>query len=304
MNQPVSELGTLHVSWSRLKRWEACHLSEALTRQGKQAEVRDGRVFLPGTLADRAMRKFLEQDDGHQPGQMAAFVDELWDEHAVNSTEYKIKWRGDPRVDQEKVRSFAKMVVTKLEPFLFEKVLPHEWQPELRFRTPLRIPDLYGVKHEVILTGGIDIAVVELPDREWAWLYDLKATENEGYIRSTMGQLIFYGLAWSFMRDHPPEKIGAAYLAPALPVAYHPLEVTMDDRREMLSRIVRYCQAQWSAREPRAIDKEGHPVSGDDCYRCDVRHACPLRSGSVLVDTKGRNRVSIADTVRARQART
>jgi hypothetical protein len=299
----------LRVSWSALKRWEGCHLRNQLTHEGNRAEVRDGRVFLPGTLADRAMRKFLEMQTGHQQGQMAEFVDQIWDEHAVNSTEYKIKWRGDPRVDQAKVRNFAKLVVNNLEPFLFEKVLPHEYWPELRFSVSIRLPDLDGLKHEVTLVGGIDIAVLELPGRDRAMLYDLKATENEAYIRSIMGQLIFYGIAWSILREQPHEQIGAAYLAPAMPIAYHPLEVTIDDRRDMLARIVRYCQAQWSSprseRRSGAVDKEGEPVDPDkECWSCDVLHACPVRRGKVVTDDKGRHRASIYQSVLARQGRT
>jgi hypothetical protein len=295
----------LRVSWSALKRWEGCHLRDQLHRQGKRAEVIDGRVFLPGTLADRAMRKFLEQDDGHRIGQMAQFVDDLWDEHAVHSNEYKIKWRGDPRVDQAKVRAFAKLVVTNLEPFLFARVLPHEWQPELRFAVPVRLPDLQGDRREVLLIGGMDIAVLELPNRTQAWLYDLKATENESYIRLTLGQLIFYSVCWSIMRDHPHELIGAAYLAPACKVQYHPLLVSTDDRRQMLARIVRYCQYRWNETGVApAVDASKSAVTEEECWRCEVKHACPHRTGQPVTDANGRHRVSFTDAVRARQART
>jgi hypothetical protein len=289
----------LRVSWSGLKRWEGCHARDALNRAGKRAEVVDGRVFLPGTLADRAMRKFLEQDEGHAHGQMNEFVDLLWDEHAVHSDEYKIRWRGDPRVDQEKVRSFAKRAVDNIEPFLFERVLPHLYQPELRFEVPVMLPDLANTRRLVLLIGGMDIAVLELPKQEQAWLYDLKTTENEGYIRSSMGQLIFYSLAWAIMREHPHEKIGCAYLAPCCAVQYFPLLVTTDDRRQMLARVVRYCQARWNENGlPLAVGADG-PVPEEDCWRCEVRHACP-KFGDPQTDPQGRHRVNFTQAARMR----
>lgn len=278
-------------------------MQDSLKRQGKRAEVTDGRVFLPGTLADRAMRKFLEQYEGHVSGQMAQFVDDLWDEYAVNSTEYKIKWRGDPRVDQQKVREIAKRCVTNLEPFLFQKVLMHEWQPEMAFSQEIRLPDLEGRMREVILVGRMDIAVLELPDREWAWLYDLKLTENAAYIKSSLGQLIFYSLAWSIMRGHPADKIGAAFLAPVCETQYWPLEIEADDRRQMLSRILRYCQSRWSTEPVVAVDCDGAPTSSSTCYNCDVKHACPNRSGTVTTNAKGQHRVDLMEQVRQRVPR-
>ena len=291
----------LRVSWSALKRWEGCHTRDALHRAGKRGEVVDGRVFLPGTLADRAVRKFLDQDEGHRPGQMNRFVDLLWDEHAVHSTEYKIRWRGDPRVDQEKVRAFAKRAVDSVEPFLFERVLPHLYQPEMRFEVPMLLPDLANAKRPVLLVGGMDIAVLELPGQEQAWLYDLKVTENEGYIRASMGQLIFYSLAWAIMREHPHERIGTAYLAPCCTTQYFPLLVTDQERRAMLARVMRYCQARWNESDalPPAVDAAGEPVSIEECFRCDVKHAC-TRFGDPQTDAKGRHRVNFTTTARAR----
>lgn len=284
----VDETGqkVLSVSWSGLKEFETCAQLSWRKRQPDYRRVKvDGRVFLPGTLADRAMRAFLEQPEGsHAKGQMAEHIDRLWDEYAENSTEYKIKWRGDPVADRAKVRDFSKLAVTKLEPFLFERVLPHEFQPEMRFRVPLRIPDLNGNARTIHLIGGIDIAVRHLPKRELTWLYDLKTTENDNYVTGILPQLIFYKIMWHIRMGTPFEQIRMAYLVPAAKTQFRPVEDSAEDRSYLMSRVVKFAHGVWS--------EEKTPVEDDGpCWNCPVRHVCDKWNRPIHVDSRGKLRM-------------
>jgi CRISPR/Cas system-associated exonuclease Cas4 (RecB family) len=267
----------LYISWSRLKEWETCQHHTWQKMQGTPRAKMDGRIFLHGTLADRAMRRWLELPDGtQQKGQMAQFVDELWDEHTGPEAEYEIKWRGNKKDDQAKVRELAKRVVNKVEQFLIERVLPHEYQPEMRFSVPLRIPDLNGEKRTIFLRGGIDIAVrhadaaaMQLePRMRQVWLYDLKATESDDYINTLLPQLIFYQLMWAAMQGTPFDRIGMAYLVPAAKRQYRELHVTEDDRRYLMTRVIKCAHGMWRG------DKDPVKENGP-CWNCDVKHACP-----------------------------
>lgn len=285
----------LYVSWSRLYSWETCHQQgwrHAKLRQG--ATVKDGRNFLHGTLADRAMRQWLEQEAPHLPGQMSSYVDEAWNEHTGPDAEYRIKWRGDPIEDQEKVRNLAKKVVTNLEQFLLARVLPYDFEPEMRFKVPLKIPGLDGRPRTIVLNGGIDIAVRD-PKTGKVWLYDLKATENESYVRGgIMAQLIFYSTAWAIMFGAPGE-MECAYLTPACKAQYHSLMIDSQDRKILMSRIVEYAHGIWSdANEP--------VESNTPCWNCDVKHLCDKFFTGTEVAEDGKKRASIAGAAKARKA--
>jgi hypothetical protein len=286
----------LYVSWSRLYSWETCHQQgwrKAKLKQG--ATVKDGRNFLHGTLADRAMRRWLEQQPPHLPGQMATYVDEAWDEHTGKDAEYKIKWRGDPIEDQAKIRELAKRVCTNMEGFLLKRVLPYDFEPELRFKVPIKIPDIDGVQRTIVLNGGIDIAVRN-PANGQVWLYDLKATENERYVHGgIMAQLIFYSVAWTIMMSTPPGEMECAYLTPACKAQYHPLMIDSQDRKILMSRIVAYAQGIWQ--------DDNKPVeSNTPCWNCDVKHLCEKFFTSTAIQVDGKKRASISGAAKARKA--
>lgn len=279
----------LKVSWSRLLDWEKCHRKAFAKATYVPRDRVDGRIFLSGTLADRATRKFLDQDDGHAKGQLAAFVDELWDEHALNSDEYEIKWKGNKAADQAKARALAKKVVNNLEPFLFEAVLPFEYQAEYRFEAYLKIPDHHNEPRTIALRGGMDIAVRRSPTD--VRLYDLKATENEQYVKGdTMSQLIFYPMAWMLHQPQTLDQIHCAFLTPACQTQYHSLEDLLgrpmhgDDIRFLMTRIVKYAHGIWSKEQDTTKDAGA-------CWNCDMKSTCPkwhvpvvMRNGKVYAD--------------------
>lgn len=261
---------------------------------GKGDTVKDGRRFIHGTLADRAMRKWLEQKDEQQPGQMASYVDELWDKLVTHSDEYKITWKGDVKKDQESVRQLAKKVVNNVEPFLFKKVLPFDYHPEFRFKIPVRIPDQFGRARTIILNGGMDI-LVRLDEEHYA-IYDLKATTNEQYVRNgIMPQLIFYSIAATYLFGVQSDNITAAFLTPANKTKIHPLTLHAKDRKFLMSQIVSCAHSLWSDDPPTFTDDK------NICYFCDCKRLCPLWAGQFDDDRNdGSHRISIVDTAKAR----
>src|SRR4051812_23644526 len=151
----MSEHELLSVSWSRLKAWENCHQQVFRRLEGKSSRAVDGRIFLPGTVADRAMRAYLELDDP-RPGHILDPVDEILEKHAFNDDQYIIKWRGNPAEDMAKVKAVVVNVLTNLEPILWREIIPHGYQAEVRFNTMIGIPYLDGRIVGVELRGGID----------------------------------------------------------------------------------------------------------------------------------------------------
>jgi hypothetical protein len=275
-----------------LKTYETCHHRSLKQQQGFGAAVRDGRVFLAGTLADRSMRRWLEEDEP-QPGGMVKYLDELFEEHTGRDAEYAIKWKGNPNQDRAKVRAQVVACLTKLEPLLYKHVVPFDYQPELRFRTPIAIPYLDGKPTRIDLVGGIDIAVRDhAGDFE---LLDLKNTANDSYANTMIGQLIFYSLAWHSWWGDKAQPKRAAFLTPLCREQYVPLEITREDKRVMLSRIIRYCEGVWRKEwEPREDNEE--------CWNCDVKHACDKWSTQTVMDAQGRNRASFEDAAARRRS--
>lgn len=301
----------LSVSWSALRRYEECHQKQLRVSQGRSIPAADGRIFLPGNVADRCMRWFLNQDDP-QPGMMAAYVPELLEKTLTSGTEEAddfgravIRWRGDPRSDRMKIRNFVTEVVNELEPMLFRLVIPHLYQPELRFETIIQIPGtrLDGSRSSIRLIGGIDIVVKQLePVPEWGLevgdyvLYDLKATTDDQYVAKVVGQGIFYDIAWrQFVADaHQPRRFG--FIIPATKQQLVWANITDQDRRAMVERIIRFAHGNWK--------REYEPKESDSgCSTCEVHHACD--KFAVHAEKIGhQNRASFEETARRRRTAT
>lgn len=287
----------ISVSWSKLKKFEFCHAYEHLSSQGKAKQVIDGRIFLPGTIADRIMRVWLDSDNP-QPGQMVDMIDEMFRRYADPETDeeraeaqYVIKWKGNQAKDRDNVKKFVHEVITELEPILAHWVIPYDYEPELRFKTTIGVPYLDGRTTGVILNGGIDIATRyeaasdEHPAGRFR-LFDLKATKNKGYINTTVGQSTFYQLAFGHYigdREQPDTDFG--FISPALETKIHWSHVTEEDQRAMMSRIINYCHAQWKA--------DWNPKADDDgCAYCTTRHVCPKFALQIDKDAHGKHRAS------------
>ena len=295
----VDEYGAkpLSISWSRLYEFEKCHQRLAFHMDGKGETVKDGRRFIHGTLADMAMRRWLDQDEPQLPGQMVQYVDELWEEVVENNPEYQITWKGNVNEDKAYVRNIAKTVVGNLEPFLLARVIPFDYEPEFRFKVPLQVPDSRGFARTIILNGGMDIAVRDNNTGK-IFLYDLKATTNENYIHSgIMPQLIFYSIAWTAMFGTKPEDITCAFLTPACKIQYHELEVSSESRRHLMTRILRCAHALWDQEKPICT------TNNSECFFCDCKKICPRWADAITDPQDGKmRRVSLTETAKNRRA--
>lgn len=220
MVRDTSPPGPVIISWSGLKRWENCpqHHLRVIKKETEKQEK--GRIFLPGTVCDLVQRRWLDSDDP-KPGEMVQLVDQVFKE-TVEKAESKIHWKGNPIKDQQKVQDHCRKMVTLIEPWLMENVLPFDYSPEVKFEAHMEIPNICGegVLAPLKMIGGIDIVVRD--DKGKFRLIDLKITENDSYIRSTLAQLIFYDIAWAVIQGDWDICDQWGFLAPGLPRVLHP----------------------------------------------------------------------------------
>jgi hypothetical protein len=256
-----SQKGRLMISWSGLKRYEECQQRHKLTISGK-SEVTDGRIFLPGTIADRIMRAWLESTDP-QPGEMVKMVPKVFEKYAYDDPQYSIRWRSpdDPALVQNMIRRALKV----LEPLLLEHVIPFGYAPELSFRVTIMIPWLDGRLVPIDLVGGIDIVVLRGTSYG---IWDLKMTQSEDYWRKVLGQLIFYSIALSHLVGDAEQPRTAGLITPLLKSPKQVIDISQEQRDVMMQRIIRMAtsmwQKRWEVREDNSI-----------CSRCDVKRSCP-----------------------------
>mgnify|MGYP001613513782 CR=1 FL=1 len=259
--------GLLKVSWSALRMWEECRQKQHLMWTGKgKATDRMLRTYLPGTVADLVMREWLQSGDP-QPGQMVEAVEEVFDRYVSPKTDAQkkdagvVRWKGDPNKDKESVKKFVRELVVKLEPILFDLVVPYDYQPEKSFSVRVNIPGLEGAPTPILLRGGIDIVV--RPKRFQLW--DLKATSDASYVKKVLGQGVFYDLAWGLLFE-PPESFG--FIVPMCAETVVRARITEEDRTVMMSRVISFAHAQWRGEWYPKVDDVG-------CNSwCPVSHAC------------------------------
>lgn len=278
----------IKLSWSRLKSYRACRQRGYLMSKGHKSPTTDGRNFLPGTLADNAMRYWLQEGvfntgkDG-----MEKFIPELWEKHTGSEAEYRIKWRGDPREDKKAVLQDVRDAIRVLEPILLEKVAPYPFMPEYRFTSVVGIPGPTGETVNIELFGAVDVAV-KFDEFKYG-IFDLKVTKGGPYLRKTLAQLVFYDLAFRGHTGFNP--VEHAFWAPLLPLqdppsaAVIPTVVTDVERMQMISQINDYCQGVWSEQWQLTENTQ-------ECWNCAVKHACPRFVQPITRDQQGKNRAS------------
>lgn len=277
----------LRVSWSGMLRFEECHRQDALIRSGERIGSADKRNFLAGNVVDNTMREWLDQDApkaGDLIPRMEANLERV-------VSEDRIIWRGSEATDRERVVRDCREALERLEPWLFEHVIPYPYQPEARGYVPIEVPDFAGRLQRIELFYATDILVK--PDQ--FIIYDLKTTRNESYIRGkTLGQLVFYALGVAAQFKIPLREVTqAAFLTPLCKNITTPIFPTEDDFRSMVQRITKYANAVWAGYAPTKAVKDS------DCsYRCEVSHACPLGTPP-LPGTDGR--VSFVDLAKTRK---
>jgi hypothetical protein len=249
-----------------------------------------GRVFLPGTICDLAQRRWLSQPDPH-PGQMVEMVDQIFTE-TVEKAESKIFWRGNPREDMEAVKTHCRTMVARLEPWLTEQVLPYDYDVEVKFKAHFEVPYICeGTRAPVVMGGGIDVVVRD--DQGKFRIYDLKITENWDYVRTTLAQLTFYDLAWGIIHNDFEATSHWGLITPGLDERFVPSSVDHNDRKTLMSRIVKYAQGYWN--------DEWDPKSSDaGCGWCSAKGACEKFKTVSFTDEHGKQRVSFADAASRR----
>jgi hypothetical protein len=293
------------VSWSGLKRYEGCHQQHYRSSIQRKSLPVNSRVFLPGTAADRIMREWLNSPDP-RPGQMVEAIDPMLDRltkpELADEDFRKVQWKGNAAADRAGVREFVRLVLTELEPMLLQWVVPHDYQPELRFATTVHVPYLDGKPAPITLTGGIDIVVRlrhDVPSRGLSAgefvLFDLKATKDSAYIDATLGQGIFYDIAFGHWWGDVTEPKSFGFIVPAIDEKMVWTGITDYDRRVMVSRIVKMAQSMWAEHFEPKVDDDG-------CQWCEVRHVCDKFAVPISKDAAGKNRASFELAAQMREA--
>lgn len=261
----MSDEKPLIISWTALRIHEECRHKGMLQRSGVRAPMQDNRNFFHGTVADRIVRRWLE-DPERQPGTMAAQVEATFEAETAVLAERDqgyVRWKN--RTDRADAMAKVQDLVVKIEPWLEVHILPYEFEPEVRFRFPIAMEGIHGPV-QVLMVGGIDLLK---RDEHGDWhVWDLKATANPDYWKSTLGQLVFYCLA--VQMGFEPHKLPtvAGIVQPLVSGAFEKrFEFTDDDYGIMWSRMTKMLH---DIQRKKFEYKDG--TSG--CNWCEVRHAC------------------------------
>jgi len=266
---PDSPAREWKLSWSRLKELESCRALGWLRYQKKVKELRDSRVFFPGTVVDRVMRDWLSAEE-QVPGAMPGLVDSVFDREeaaAPANGDGVVRWKTIS--DRDNVREKCRECARRLEPILLEHVVPFEYQVAARFTVPVQVP-YHGQPRELLLTGEMDL-LVRRP--EGLGVDDLKMTENDDYWKQTYPQLIFYGIACAAMQLGWP--VSYSLIQPMCKQPRLPFAFAQEHYAEMFSRIVRAAEYWWDGDHRPKADNNG-------CHYCLAFAACPkfVRSGN------------------------
>ena len=249
------------VSWSRLRAALECKAKAHLQSTGHRSPAADIRIFAAGSIADRAMRIWLAEPDGPMRDVIALAADGH-EEEVLESGQGVIRWRSSS--DRATVIDWCKRLADNLEPLLREMVLPYEFEVAKRFKTQIMLPNLDGQLVPVRLIGELDIAVYASETDHRIW--DLKGTEDNSYWRKTMGQMVFYDIAWKALNGFSPSKSGL--IQPMCRETVKPIEITDVERNDLVKDIMKYVRAVWVGDYTPKKDNKG-------CDYCSVKHACP-----------------------------
>lgn len=267
MSHYDEETRLVKVSWSKIRTSEECKQKSYLTSEGMKSPVTDVRVFFQGNVVDQAMRRWLSMDPP-PPGWMVAHVVMIMDEierQVIEEGDGVVRWKH--RQDRENVRAFCTVCADRLEKFLTKFVLPYEYQPAVRFKTPMMISPLTagGPPVKILLNGEMDLLVRE-PSTGHYGVWDLKVTKDDQYWRKTKAQLAFYDVTCECMFGQPLTLAGL--IQPMVEsqqfMSWQPTE---HDRAEMHTRIERTAHD---------ILRQDYSPKADStgCGYCEVRHAC------------------------------
>lgn len=259
----MSEEKIITVSWSRLRSWLECKQKAHLQSKGLKSPAQNLKLFHKGTTVDRILRDWLLEP---YP-QLGVMADRVEDYMGLVEREYLEQGSGVVHWEHTEERNntiaWCRRLLTNLEPIMVELVLPYQYTPDLRFRSPIMVPGLDGEPRQIDLIGAIDIYVRENATR--SAVYDLKATENSAYWKKTIMQLVFYALAMYAEDGFYPSR--TALVQPMCSDTVLSLKITEDHILSLVNKITDYAHSVW--REDFAPK-----VSDAGCSWCPVKFAC------------------------------
>ena len=261
----------LRISWSQLRAHAECKQKSHLLRGGHRNKAADVRNYFHGTVVDRIMRDWLANPH-RSAGQMTTMVPAMIDaaeRDAKTDNDGVVRWRS--MTDRAELTDFCTTLLTRLEPILTQRVLPHRFDNGLRFTVPVTVPHPQHGPTTVHLTGELDLAVHHNTGTD---IWDLKGTADDTYWRKVLGQLVFYDLALLGLGHGPSVRAGFIQPMCAQPV----LEFTINDdqRRQMWAAIISMCEDIWAQHAPCRTDTSR-------CTYCEVRHGCPRFQPTALL---------------------
>lgn len=272
---------TLWISWSQLRTHEECRQKGKLVREKKRATLADQRIYFPGTVLDRVVRDWLDDDPEHNPGVMPDMVNEIMVREFKNIVEGeggRVEFKD--KADKIKVRDDVVEAAQKIEPLLRQHVLPYEYQVDFRFRAPLMLPAPWGMEM-VIVNGAMDILTRN--DKGEFGVWDVKMTRNNDYWRKTAGQLTFYDAVVGILFG--AETFETGLLQPLCAQPNLPLSIGPEQRSQMMQRIVSMAHDVWRG--------DFTPTTKlSECSTCDVKHACSRFKP--VINSKGKKMLSFA----------
>ena len=255
---------TLWVSWSRLRSHNECKRKGSLQRAGKVREINNARGFFPGTVTDRVVTDWLNNEPEKNPGMMPHMVNDWIDKAKTDLKEQEgrdVVWKS--KVDRDEVRADCIQAVTRIELDLNEFVLPYDYQPDFRFKAPLMMPSPDGAMDLAVINGAMDI-LVRRPNGRFC-VYDVKMTRDNDYWKKTVGQLDFYSLATQIMFGEP--ALFTALLQPMCDKRVFEWGTPTAQLGRLMQSVQNYAWDVWSNDFPLAPNRK-------PCYDCDVKHAC------------------------------
>lgn len=271
----------IKISWSSLRTHSECKQRSYLARTNKLAPLANKRNFLPGSVTDRVVREWLDNDPEHNLGVMPDMVDQYIDverQEMIEKGEGVVQWRN--REDRERVKTECIEAVSLIEQDLLKYVVPFEYQTDFKFKARLNLTHPQGQDGTVILNGRMDLIVRD--DRSRWWVWDVKHTRDNSYWRKTVGQLGFYDLSVELMFGNPTVQTGL--LQPLCAQRVKPYTPSQQSRTELLTRIHSMAIDVWGDVRTPLIGK------ASECTWCPVAHACS--KFTPVKDSKGRNRIS------------
>lgn len=271
----------IRISWSSLRTHAECKQRSYLARRHNLATIDNKRNFLPGSVTDRVVRKWLNGDPEHNRGIMPDMVDDEIDSskaELVEKGEGVVRWR-DPG-DRARVKEECIEAVTKIEPDLMKYVVPFDYWADHHFETKLQLTHPRGESGTVVLNGYMDILVRDAASR-WA-VWDVKHTRDDDYWRKTVGQLGFYDL--SVELDHGQPTAITGLLQPLCKQRVKPYFPSAESRAQLLARIHAMALDIWNDVRTPITGKPG------ECSWCPTKHAC--EKFQPIQDSRGQTRVS------------